>query len=55
MKSIVASMHLVCQSTGNLHAPFISSGPHRGCSQYGFCVALGLPLALFSHSKNAKC
>lgn len=43
MKSIVISMYLVYQSTENLHAPFISSGPHRTRSQYSFCMALGGP------------
>lgn len=55
MKSIVTSMRLVCQSTGSLHAPFISSGPHRRCSREGFCMALGFPLALISQSMGAKC
>lgn len=54
MKSTVTSMNLLCQSTGNLHAPLLSSGPYRRCSQYSLCMAQGLPLALNSHSRDAR-
>ena len=54
MKSIVTSMDLACQSSGNLLALLISSGPYRRWSRHGLCMALGLPLAPNSHSRDAR-
>lgn len=54
MNSIVISMTLVGQSTGDFHALLVSLGPSGRCSQYGLCMALGLPLTLISHSRNAR-
>lgn len=53
MKAIVASMALVWH--GNLHALRVSSGPSARGSQYGLCLALGLPFTLISHSRDARC